>query len=130
MYRSIARLGLPVLALCLTPVAHAADGELWEYAGQITMQGMDMKMPARQVCKRSGTPPQPEMGEGCDVKSKLDASGGTFTFKCPKPNVMEGTGEMRFTADTMRAKIKAKSEGEEMVIEQTGRRIGPCNAPR
>ncbi len=106
--------------------ALAAEGEQWEYTGQFDAGGMKMQMPPNKTCVKSGTPPPPSMEKGCVVNQKLGPTGGTFSFKCPPPNAMEGEGEMKFGADTMSATIKAKSEGQTILIQQTGRKTGRC----
>lgn len=119
------------LALTLGTVpwlAHAAEGEQWEYTGQFDAGGMKMQMPPSKTCVKAGTPPSPAMEKGCVVNQKLGPAGGTFTFKCPPPNAMEGEGELKFSASTMSATIKAKSEGQRIVIQQTGRKTGSCKA--
>lgn len=112
----------------LSGLAQAADGEQWEYTGQVDAGGMKMSMPPTKSCVKVGTAPQAQMDKGCVVDNKLGPSGGTFTFKCPAPNAMEGKGELHFTADTMSATIKATSEGQAVLIQQTGRKTGRCNA--
>lgn len=129
MRRTVAAMCLPVIACLWASTVLAADGEQWEYSGQVEMQGMKMAMPPTKTCQKSGAAPQPAMDKGCTVNSKLGPNGGTFSFKCPAPNAMEGQGELHFTADTMSATMKARSEGEQIVIQQTGRKTGRCNAP-
>lgn len=109
-------------------LAHAAEGEQWEYTGQFDAGGMKMQMPPTKTCVKAGTPPPPQMEKGCVVNQKLGPAGGTFSFKCPPPNAMEGEGEMKFGADTMSATIKARSEGQTILIQQTGRKTGRCTA--
>ena len=120
---------LLTLGLLAAPaLALAAEGEQWEYTGQVDVEGMKMSMPPTKTCIKVGTPPVAQLDKGCVVDNKLGPNGGTFTFKCPAPNAMEGRGELRFTADTMSATIKATSEGQTMQIQQTGRKTGRCNA--
>lgn len=125
------RLHTALFALALGALpwfAQAADGEQWEYTGQVDAEGMKMAMPPTKTCVKAGTSPQPQLDKGCTVSQKMGPAGGTFTFKCPPPNAMEGEGELHVTADTMRATLKAKSEGRTIAIQQTGRKVGRCNA--
>lgn len=124
LHHALAALALGVL----TWPAHAADGEQWEYTGQVDAGGMKIAMPPTKTCVKAGTTPQPQMDKGCTVDNKLGPTGGTFTFKCPPPNAMDGQGEMKFGADTMSATLQAKSEGRTVLIQQSGRKTGRCNA--
>lgn len=122
-----------------TVFAVETTGEWWEVTQKMEMPGMpDMgaMMPGSaptKVCIAPGQNSQPfkskEKDKDCAV-SDVKQSGNVITFnmQCTGEHPMTGTGEMTSTANSFSQKMKMQSQGGEMMMVTTGKRIGgACN---
>ena len=124
-----------VVLFGLTP-ARAAEpgGVLWESTSQMAMAGMPMQMPSQtqKVCSaKTWTKPPPGGDRSCVTSDyKMVGNKATWKMQCGGQMPMQGTGEMTFEgADSYTGVIQANSQGTNMTIKLSGRKIGTCENP-
>ena len=125
-----------VLLLVLSP-ALAADppGVLWETTSQMAMPGMPMQMPAQtqKVCAAKKWTKPPPGGDSSCVASDYRMVGNKATWKmqCGGQMPMQGTGEINFEGpDSYAGAIVATTQGMNMTIKLSGKKIGTCDNPQ
>ena len=119
------------------PAASAhAPGDLWEVTSQMSMEGMDMAMPAQtlKVCaaKTWNAPPTPANEQQKCRNSDFNVEGPKATWKttCENPP-MTGVGEItKDGASAFSGSIKFNSEAGNMKITLNGHRLGDCDNPQ
>lgn len=126
----------PLALLGLAPV-NAADppGILWESTSQMTMQGMPFSPPpqkAKYCAATSWTKPPPGGDTSC-VNTDFKVVGNTASWKmeCHGKQPMTGTGQITFEgSDAYTGQITATSEGVNITINLSGKKIGTCDHPQ
>jgi hypothetical protein len=144
--RCAALLAWSILPLSVTAAfaqdAPAAAGVLWETTSQIAMEGMEGMPygPPPQKFKRcmpaewTAPPGAGDEERGC-VNSDFARVDNTVTWTsvCAGPPEMTGQGEVVFTDDTGQAytgKLNYASDEGSVVINLSGKALGPCDNPR
>ena len=129
-------------AIMFVPVSAQSDattpiGALWEVTSQMSMEGMDMKMPARKmkVCTPvnwTAPPGSNNEEQGCVNSDYLRVEDTvTWTSTCTGAQAMSGQGEIKFTGDdAYTGAINYASDEGAIVIKLDGHRIGDCDKPR
>ena len=123
------------LTLALPAMAAEGEGEWWEITTKMEMPGMPAGMagmpgagPAVKFCMIKGQEGKPVKSKGKDdcAMSDLKQSGNTmrFNMKCTGKDAMTGSGELTSTPNSFNQKIKMRSDGEDMLMVSTGKRIG------
>jgi len=122
--------------LVLSP-ARAADppGVLWETTSQMAMAGMPMQMPAQtaKACTaKTWTKPPPGGDKSCVASDyKMVGNKATWKMQCSGQTPMQGTGEMTFEgSDSYTGAIQATSQGMNMTIKLSGKKVGTCDNPQ
>ena len=125
-----------VLALALSP-ARAADptGVLWESTSQMAIPGMPMQMPAQtaKVCSaKTWTKPPPGGDKSCVSSDyKMVGNKATWKMQCSGQMPMQGTGEITFDGSaSYTGAIQATSQGTNMTIKLSGKKVGTCDNPQ
>ena len=125
-----------VLVLALSP-ARAADptGVLWESTSQMAIPGMPMQMPAQtaKVCSaKTWTKPPPGGDKSCVSSDyKMVGNKATWKMQCSGQMPMQGTGEITFDgSDSYTGAIQATSQGTNMTIKLSGKKVGTCDNPQ
>jgi hypothetical protein len=126
----------PILTADQAPAAASPPGDLWKVTSQMSMEGMDMQMPAQnsQVCapKDWNEPPaganqQPECQNSDFIK---DGDKVTWKISCTDEVHTSGEGEItRAGDDAYTGSIKFTSDRGNMTIALTGSRLGDCDNP-
>ena len=134
--RSISNLvlALPLCVLGAPAPAAEATGEFWEMTTKMEMAGMPAGMagmmggPPQKVCMLKGQEGKPVKSKDRDDCTMTDfkQSGNTVTFNmtCSGKNPMTGSGEITSTPGSFSQRIKMKTDGEDMTVVSTGKRIG------
>jgi hypothetical protein len=121
-------LGL-VLALGALP-ALAEPGIQWEYTGSMQVMGMQMPMAAVRVCSKPGSELTP-VDARCKFSDLTTSAKRTrYHVDCAGPDPMSGDGEIRRQGDTLLSVMHMKSAQGDMVLNQTGRKLGTCEVPK
>ena len=117
--------------------ARAADppGVLWDTTSQMAMAGMPMQMPAQtqRVCAaKQWTKPPPGGDKSCVSSNyRMVGNKATWTMQCSGQMPMQGTGEIVFEgSDAYTGAIQAKSQGMDMTIKLSGKKVGTCDNPQ
>jgi hypothetical protein len=110
----------------------------WEVTMQMEMPGMPMQMPATKTTQcvtpeqlkepNSAVPPSgPNNPNNCKV-SDYKTAGNSVSWKmaCTGQPAMSGSGEMKFDGDTYTGVMKMTTEGREMTMKYSGKRLGDC----
>ena len=124
-----------VSLLVLAP-ALAADppGVLWETTSQMAMAGMPTQMPAQtqKVCSpKTWTKPPPGGDKSCVASDcKMVGNKATWTMQCSGQMPMQGTGEMTLGSDSYAGAIQATTQGTNMTIKLSGKKVGTCDNPQ
>lgn len=125
-----------VLLLVLSP-ALAADppGVLWETTSQMAMAGMPTQMPAQtsKVCAaKTWTKPPPGGDPSCVASDyKMVGNKATWKMQCSGQMPMQGAGEITFAgADAYTGAIQASTQGMNMTIKLSGKKVGTCDNPQ
>ena len=125
-----------VFLLVLSP-ARAADpsGALWETTSQMAMAGMPTQMPAQtqRVCSaKKWTKPPPGGDTSCVASDyKMVGNKATWTMQCGGQMPMQGKGEINFEgSDSYTGTIQATSQGMNMTIKLSGKKVGTCDNPQ
>ena len=124
-----------LLVLVVPSPARAADGVLWESTSQVAMAGMPMQMPAQtqKVCTaKTWTKPPPGGDKSCVSSDyKIVGNKATWKMQCGGQMPMQGTGEMTFAGpDSYTGAIQATSQGTNMTIKLSGKKVGTCDNPQ
>jgi hypothetical protein len=136
---STGRLAAAAWLACFLVVApaRAADppGVLWETTSQMAMAGMPTQMPAQttKVCSaKKWTKPPPGGDKSCVTSDyKMVDNKATWTMQCSGQMPMQGTGELTFEgSDSYTGAIQAKSQGMNMTIKLSGKKLGTCDNPQ
>ena len=126
------------LVFLLVPLpAHAAEppGVLWETTSHMSMPGMPMPMApqTQKVCSpKTWTKPPPGGDKSCVASDyKMVGNKATWTMQCSGQMPMQGTGEMTFEgSDSYTGTIQATTQGMNMTIKLSGRKVGTCDNPQ
>lgn len=125
-----------VVLLVLSP-ALAADppGVLWETTSQMAMAGMPTQMPAQtqKVCSaKTWTKPPPGGDKSCVTSDyRMVGSKATWKMQCSGQMPMQGTGEINFVgSDAYAGAIQATTQGMNMTIKLSGKKVGTCDNPQ
>jgi hypothetical protein len=125
-----------VFLLVLAP-ARAAEpsGVLWETTSQMAMAGMPTQMPTQtmKVCSaKQWTKPPPGGDKSCVASDyKMVGNKATWTMQCSGQMPMQGKGEMTFASpDSYTGAIQATSQGTNMTIKLSGKKVGTCDNPQ
>ncbi|MFZ2651509.1 MAG: DUF3617 family protein [Burkholderiaceae bacterium] len=119
--------------ICTTTMAAEASGEWWEVSNKMEMPGMPAGMAgmggqAQKICIPKGQEGKPVKSRGDDdcEMTDLKQSGNTMTFKmtCKGKDAMTGSGEFTHTPNGFSQKVKMRSDGQDMSIVSTGKRVG------
>jgi len=112
-------------------------GDLWEVTSQMSMEGMQMAMPAQKVkvCapKTWTEPPAPENQRQKCTNSDFQMDGPKASWKitCEPPHAMTGTGEITRDGDAAYSGVmKFVSEDGNLTMTLNGRRVDECDKPR
>ena len=126
-----------LILLLVLSQARAADppGVLWETTSQMAMAGMPMQMPAQtqKVCTaKQWTKPPPGGDKSCVVSDyKMVGNKATWKMQCSGQTPMQGTGEMTFEgSESYTGAIQATSQGTDMTIKLSGKKVGNCDNPQ
>ena len=110
----------------------AGPDELWEITTQMEMQGMSMPGSTQQVCQPANSAYDPSRGDNqaeCSMSEvKTVGNRTSWKMRCSGEEEMEGEGEMLQTAEAMKGTMRVISDGEEMTMKMSGRRVGSCSA--
>ena len=127
----------PLVLLGVPSPVRAADppGILWETTSQVAMAGMPMQMPvqAAKVCAaKKWTKPPPGGDKSCvNSDYKMVGNKATWTMQCSGEMPMQGAGEMTFEGpDSYTGAIQATSQGMNMTIKLSGKKVGTCDKPQ
>ena len=122
--------------LVLSP-ARAADppGVLWETTSQMAMAGMPTQMPVQTQkvsSAKNWTKPPPGGDKSCVASDyKMVGNKATWKMQCSGQTPMQGTGEMTFEgSDSYTGAIQATSQGMNMTIKLSGKKVGTCDNPQ
>jgi hypothetical protein len=125
-----------VFLLVLSP-ALAADppGVLWETTSQMAMAGMPTQMApqTQKVCSaKTWTKPPPGGDKSCVASDyKMVGSKATWKMQCSGQMPMQGTGELNFEgSDSYTGVIQATTQGMNMTIKLSGKKVGTCDNPQ
>jgi len=112
-----------------------AQGDLWEVSSLMSMEGVEMMMPAQtlKVCapRTWSAPPAPanEQQKCRNSDFKVDGPKATWKVSCDNPP-MTGSGEiMRDGATAYAGSIKFTSGEGNLTIKLNGHRVGDCDVP-
>jgi hypothetical protein len=121
-----AALALPVLAAPMKP------GK-WQITAQMSMAGMDMKMPAntfeRCITPEEAEKPQPpkQRNDDCKVEDyKLDGNTLTYKINCAKTGAT-GEGKITFNNDSYEGGLHLTTQGRDVTVTYTAKRLGDCD---
>ena len=130
MHEALRRSLVAIGIVSLLPAAHAAAGEQWELTATMEMPGMQMPIGVNKVCMKPQSPMAPSAGSECKV-SDIKSSGNTTSFRmqCGGAHPMEGFGEGTRSGDGYSGVLHMKSQGHDMTIKQSGRKLGDCANP-
>lgn len=111
------------------------DGK-WEVKMDMAMAGMTLPTqtitqcitPKQAADPQSAVPPagRGARGGGADCKVsdyKVDGGKVTWTMTCPQ---MTGSGEFVYAGDTYTGTMKMSTQGQEMTMKYSGKRLGDC----
>lgn len=131
-----------MLLLASSPLLNADQsatttvGDLWEVTSQMSMEGMDMQMPAQtsQVCApKTWTQPPGGGNQQQECRNSdflLEGSKATWKITCTDQSHSSGEGEItRGGDDAYAGTIKFTSDQGNMTLALSGRRIGECDNP-
>ncbi len=128
------RFWLVILLLAASPgFAQQGTGNRYRVTTKMEMVGMPFAMPARtsEVCgpkNGSGQAMVPHQ-DNCQVLDyKIIGTRSSFRMVCTGREAMTGTGEFEMLgSDGYRGKITVDVQGQQMLMNFDGKRIGDCN---
>lgn len=141
MTRPAALPALALVALALSAPTAAAQNPMrpgqWEITMQMEMPGMPMQMPPQKTTQcvtaaqlkepNSGVPAGPANPNSCKVSDyKTTSNSVSWKMACTGPQAMTGSGEIKFDGDTYTGVMKMTTEGREMTMKYSGKRLGDC----
>jgi len=113
------------------------DGN-WQVTMEMEMAGMPQKMPpmtfTQCVTKEEANDPSKLLPQGrgkapqnCKVTDqKTTGNKITWSMTCAPPNEMTGTGEIEYTAGAYAGVMKMTTNGQNMTMKYSGKRLGDC----
>jgi hypothetical protein len=123
-----------VVALACGTASAAAPtvpGERWQHKMSMQMEGMNMAMPATEICAPVGQAAQElaKPDKNCKL-TNVRQSGNRFMadVKCTGKDAMEGTMDMTTGPDRMTGKMTVRSADGEMTMVTESRKLGACQA--
>lgn len=104
----------------------------WTWTSQMQMPGMSMQMPpmtySECVTRENMVPTDRNLGQDCkahDIKMESDRVSWHVTCKTPGGD-STGKGVMHYSGDTAKGEMTFTTQGMQMNLTMTGRRIGAC----
>jgi Protein of unknown function (DUF3617) len=141
MFRVTRFVALAAMAALLVPAAFAGPQKpgKWETTVQVEMAGMAMKIPpvTTTVCVTeedlkdpSKSVPSPGgKGQNADCKVsdyKVEGNKVSWSMKCEGKQPVTATGEMTYSGDSYQGSMKMNTQGHDMSMTMTGKRLGDC----
>jgi hypothetical protein len=139
MFRVTRFVAVAAVAALLVPAAFAGPQKAgkWETTVKVEMAGMnipptttsvcvtedDLKDPARTIPSPGGK------GQNSDCKIvdyKVDGNKITWSMKCEGKQPITATGQMTYSGDTYEGSMKMSTQGHDMSMTMTGKRLGDC----
>ena len=122
-------------AMSSATVLAAGSDELWEVSATMEMPGVVMPAHTSKVCMKKGKVQDPNnavpknRNQDCKmIDVKMSGNKSSWKMKCGGENPMTGDGEITFGHGTYSGKMNMHSEGGDMTMAYTGKRIGTCQA--
>lgn len=108
----------------------AAEGEKWKITSSMQMAGMSMPGMSSEICKQPGEDSAPiKTDDNCQVYD-LKRSGNVQSFKmrCTGKDAMEGSAQFTYQGeDRYSGRMEMTSDGETMVMNYEGQKLGRCD---
>ena len=131
--RSTMVVGILALGGSLFAQGPRRDGR-WEVKMDMQMAGMTLPTQTMTQCitpqqaadPQKAVPPAGRGGRGGDCKVsdyKIDGNKVSWKMTCPD---MTGTGEFEYATDAYTGTMKMSTQGQEMTMKYTGKRLGDC----
>jgi hypothetical protein len=116
----------PSLALAQGSV----EGEKWKITSSMQMAGMSMPGMSSEICKQPGEDSAPiKTEDNCQIYDMKRAGNvQSFKMRCTGKDAMEGSAQFTYLgADRYQGKMEMTTQGETMVMNYEGQKLGTCD---
>lgn len=108
----------------------AVEGEKWKITSSMQMAGMSMPGMSQEICKEPGQDSAPiKTDDNCQIYD-MQRSGNTQSFKmrCTGKDAVEGSAKFTYLgADRYQGRMEMTTDGETMVMNYEGQKVGQCD---
>ena len=108
----------------------SVEGEKWRITSSMQMSGMSMPGMSSEICKQPGDDTAPiKTEENCQVYDmKRVGNVQSFKMRCTGKDAMEGSAQFTYLGnDRYQGKMEINSQGETMVMNYEGQKLGKCD---
>ena len=110
--------------------AQAVEGEKWKITSSMQMSGMSMPGQTQEFCKQPGADAAPiKTDDNCKIYDmKRTGNVQSFKMRCTGEQAMEGSAQFTYMgADRYQGKMEMNTQGQTMVLNYEGQKIGQCD---
>ncbi|MDY6945808.1 MAG: DUF3617 family protein [Pseudomonadota bacterium] len=111
-------------------LAQGVEGEKWKITSSMQMAGMSMPGMSSEMCKQPGEDSAPiKTDDNCQIYDMQRAGNvQSFKMRCTGKDAVEGTAQFTYLGpDHYRGKMEMKTQGETMVMNYEGQKLGKCD---
>lgn len=108
----------------------AVQGEKWRVTSSMQMAGMSMPGMSSEICKEPGADTAPiKTEQNCEIYD-MQRNGNVQSFKmrCTGKDAVEGSAQFTYLgSDRYQGRMEMTSQGETMVMNYEGQKLGTCD---
>jgi hypothetical protein len=108
----------------------SVEGEKWKITSSMQMAGMSMPGMSSEICKQPGQDSAPiKTDDNCQIYDmKRDGNVQSFKMRCTGKDAVEGSAQFTYlSADRYQGKMEMTTQGETMVMNYEGQKLGACD---
>lgn len=108
----------------------SVQGEKWRITSSMQMAGMSMPGMSSEICKEPGQDAAPiKTEQNCQIYDmQRNGNEQSFKMRCTGKDAMEGSARFTYLgSDRYRGRMEMTSQGETMVMNYEGQKLGTCD---
>jgi hypothetical protein len=108
----------------------SVEGEKWKITSSMQMAGMSMPGMSSEICKQPGEDSAPiKTDDNCQIYDmKRSGNVQSFKMRCTGKDAVQGSAQFTYLGeDRYQGKMEMTSDGETMVMNYEGQKLGKCD---